>query len=32
MNPFAALKGDPVYAVEDVREESPDEVGIKARI
>jgi hypothetical protein len=32
MNPFAALKGDPVYAIEVVREESPDEAWKKARI
>jgi hypothetical protein len=32
MNPFAALKGDPVYPIEVVREESPDEAGTKARI
>lgn len=32
MNPFAALKGDPIYAIEVVREDSPDEVRIKARV
>ena len=31
MNPFTALKGDPVYAIEVLREESPDKVGTKAR-
>lgn len=32
MNPFAALKGDPRYAIEVVREDSPDEVRTKVRI
>ena len=32
MNPFAALKGDPVYAIEVLREESPDEAWKKVRI
>lgn len=31
-NPFAALQGDPLYAIEVLREESPDEAGTKARI
>ncbi|MGB9928660.1 MAG: hypothetical protein ACPK85_09685 [Methanosarcina sp.] len=31
-NPFAALQGDPVFAIEVLREESPDELRIKARI
>jgi hypothetical protein len=32
INPFAALKGDPLYAIEIVMEKSPDEVRTKARI
>jgi len=31
-NPFAALQGDPLHAIEVLREESPDETGTKARI
>ncbi len=31
-NPFAALQGDPLYAVEVLREDSPDEARVKARI
>ncbi len=31
-NPFAALQGDPLYAVEVLREESPDEARAKVRI
>ncbi len=30
-NPFAALEGDPLYAIEVLREESPDRFGIKLR-
>lgn len=32
MNPFAALEGDPVYAIEVLREEFPDINSKKARI
>jgi len=31
-NPFAALEGDPLYAIEVLREESPDKSGIKVRL